>query len=174
MLAGMATARTWRWVAAVAVSTVVAGGLAWWLWPSRPPAEEPLVRQYREFTVCLLTDERGVGGPEAQPMWAGIQEAALAAQVRSQYLSVTGPQTADNAATFLASMAQGQCDMVFAAGAAPAEAVRATARTFPQTRFYLVDPRTSAGNVSGVAAADLRGSAKGLVATAAAAAAATR
>ncbi len=171
MLPGMATARAKRWmVAAMTVSIVVVAVLVWWLWPERKPPNEPLARQYRDFTVCLLTDERGVGGPEAQPMWTGIQEAALAARVRSQYLSVAGEQTGENAATFLASLAQGQCDMVFAAGAAPAEAVRTKAHMFPHIRFYLINPRTSVANVSAMDAADVHGSAYRLVVAAAAAA----
>ncbi len=172
MLPAMVTAPTKRLVAAAtAVSIVVIALLVWWLWPSRKPAaDQPLARQYREFTVCLLTDERGVRGPEAQPMWAGIQEAAEAARVRSQYLSVAGEQTGANAATFLASLAQGQCDMVFAAGAAPVEAVQAKAHIFPHTRFYVVNPRTPVANVSAVDATDLRGSAYRLVTAAAVAA----
>lgn len=175
MLPGMSAVRTrWFVAAATAVSIVVIGLLVWWLWPSRQPAQEPLARPYREFTVCLLTDERGTDGPEAQPIWAGIQDAALAAQVRSQYLSVAGPQTAENAATFLASLAQGKCHLIFATGRAPGDAVKAKAHTFPQVRFYLVNPRTSAANVSAVDAVDPRGSAGRLVAAAAQTAATPR
>jgi basic membrane lipoprotein Med (substrate-binding protein (PBP1-ABC) superfamily) len=164
----MVTARTRWWiVAAAAVSIVVLGGVAWWLRPVRQPADEPLARQYRDFTACLLTDDRGISGPEAAPMWAGIQDAALTERVRSQYLTVAGPQTAENAATFLASLAQGQCDLVFAAGSAPAEAVRRGAQTFPRIRFLVVHPGTTAPNVSEVDSADVRGSANRLVATAA-------
>jgi hypothetical protein len=153
----------WRTVVAVAVSTVVVAVVVWALWPSRRLAEQPLARQYHDFDVCLLTDARGVTGPDAQPMWAGIQDASLAQRVRAQYLSVVGDQNAQNAATFLASLAQGRCDMVFAAGAVQAEAVRANAQTFPQVAFYVVDPGTSQPNVSAVDTADVRGSVRRLV-----------
>src|SRR6266511_785002 len=74
MLPAMVTAPTKRLVAAAtAVSIVVIALLVWWLWPSRKPAaDQPLARQYREFTVCLLTDERGVRGPIAQRQCATV------------------------------------------------------------------------------------------------------
>ena len=164
----MATSRRTRIViVVVALSTVVAAALVvWWRWPSEEKTAPPLARQYRDFTVCLLTDNAGVDGPLAQPMWAGIQDAALAGSVRSQYVSVAGEQTADNAATFLASLAQSECDLVFAAGTAPREAVRAKAATFPQIRFYAVSPGVSTANVSAVDGADVRASTARLVSSA--------
>jgi basic membrane lipoprotein Med (substrate-binding protein (PBP1-ABC) superfamily) len=150
-------------MAVAAVSIVVVTVVVWLLWPSRKPAEQPLARQYRDFNVCLLTDAHGVTGPDAQPMWAGIQDASLAQRVRAQYLSVAGDQNAQNAATFLASLAQGKCDMVFGAGDAQAEAVRTNAHTFPHISFYVINPRTSQPNVSAVDATDVRGSVRRLV-----------
>jgi basic membrane lipoprotein Med (substrate-binding protein (PBP1-ABC) superfamily) len=79
-----------------------------------------------------------------------MQDAALATHAKVQFLEVSGEQTAAIAATFVASLAQSHCDLVFATGQAPAAAVRDSARTFPHVRFYLVDEPNPLGNLSSV------------------------
>jgi hypothetical protein len=139
-----------RWgLVVAAAAAVVAGLLTWWLWPAKQ-APPPLARVYLEYTACLLTDDKGVTGPEAEPFWAGMQDASLATRIRVQYLSVAGPQTTENAATFLASLAQGGCNLIFAAGATPAAAVAERATTFPDIRFFVASPSGGAPNVSAV------------------------
>jgi hypothetical protein len=126
-----------RWLAAGAAAVLVIGGLlAWAVWPESE--EPPRARQYLDFTACLLTPAAGTADPAAAPVWQGMQDASLATRAKVQYLAVTGPQTADNAATFLPSLAQGGCDLVFAAGAAPVGAVALIADRFPAVRFYAV------------------------------------
>jgi basic membrane lipoprotein Med (substrate-binding protein (PBP1-ABC) superfamily) len=129
------------------LAAVMAGLAVWGLWPH---AEAERARQYLAFTACLLTDDKGVNGPPARPLWAGMQDASLATHAKVQFLEVSGEQTTANAATFVASLAQGHCDLVFAAGQAPAAAVRDVATSFPDVRFYLVDEPNPRGNLSSV------------------------
>lgn len=138
-------ARRHRWPAAFGAALLLIGALTWAFWQSPEP---PRARQYLEFTACLLTPAAGTGDPAAAPVWQGMQDASLKTRAKVQFLAVSGPQTADNAATFLASLAQGGCDLVFAAGEAPVGAVTTLAGRFPQARFY---PVVTAG---GAAAAD--------------------
>jgi hypothetical protein len=140
--------RLW-WTVGV-LSVVVAGLVAWVVWPS--PQPQPRARQYRDVTACLLTDERGVTGPEAAPVWAGMQDASLKTLARVRYLEVDGEQTADNARTYLASLAQSRCALVLAVGAAPVAAVGASAEKFPQSRFVTVGGGAASANVSVVGA----------------------
>lgn len=109
--------------------------LVWLVWPQEP---EPRARQYLDFTACLLTDDNGLTGPQARPVWAGMQRASLATHAKVEYLVVRGPQTVDNASTFLTSLAQGQCHLLFAVGKAPTGSVAANATKFPRTRFVVV------------------------------------
>jgi hypothetical protein len=143
-----------RWPFA-AVALVVLGGAVWVVVlatrSSTPPP--PRARQYLDFTACLLTDERGITGPEAKPVWAGMQDASLATKAKVQYLAVAGPQTIDNAVPYANSLAQGRCDLVFAAGAVPAGAVGKAAPRFPGTRFIVVGDGPTAANVVAVSTA---------------------
>ncbi len=127
---------------------VIAGLLTWILWPAAPAPEPPRARQYLAFTACLLTDQHGVQGPDAAPVWAGMQDASLKTRAKVQYLEVSGPQTPENAATFVNSLAQGKCDQVFAAGSTQAEATVNSAGTFPKVKFYVVGKRTGPNNLS--------------------------
>jgi basic membrane lipoprotein Med (substrate-binding protein (PBP1-ABC) superfamily) len=140
----------------VAFGAVVLGAVATWiLWPSPKPEEQPRARQYLEFTACLLTDDQGITGPTGQPVWAAMQDASLATLAKVQYLSVAGPQTESNALPFANTLAQRHCDLIFAAGSAPAAAVRTAANSFPAVRFYVVTadaPAAGAANPSNVRA----------------------
>ncbi|MFK3985270.1 hypothetical protein ACI2K4_33460 [Micromonospora sp. NPDC050397] len=135
--------RLW-WTLAAAVA-LVTGIVLWVAWPSPP---EPLARQYGEATACLLTDEHGVTGTEAAAVWAGMREASEATLTKVQYLEVDGPQTAENAKTYLASLVQARCDLVLAVGPGPLSAVDSEAKRFPTARFALVGGGVVAQNVS--------------------------
>ncbi|GIG01017.1 hypothetical protein [Catellatospora citrea] len=122
------------WAAAVAV--VLCSFL--WLW-LRPPATEPdRQRDYLASSVCLLTGADGVRGTQATPVWAGMQHASQATLVKVSHVAISGDETVDNAATFLAGMAQGRCDLLLAVGEVPTQAVLSTAAKFPGTRFVVV------------------------------------
>ena len=140
-----------RWIAAAVVVAVVVV-LAVLIWPGDKPAEPPRERQYLQFTACLLTPGKGVADPAAAPVWAAMQEASLSTRAKVQYLAVSGEQTVDNALTFLSSLAQGGCNVVFAAGSPAVEAARKGAATFPSQRFVTVGGLPG-GNITTVDAA---------------------
>jgi hypothetical protein len=144
-----------RRLAGSGAALVVAIVLTVVFWPSPTPAP-PREREYLEFTACLLTPERGVTDPAAAPVWAAMQDASLKTRAKVQYLQITGAQTPENAVTFLNSLAQGGCNLIFAAGELPVQALGAGAKTFPAKRFVAVGgPGGSSGsaNVSSVDAA---------------------
>lgn len=99
-------------------------------------------------TACLLTGDKGVSAPEAVPVWAGMQEASLATHVKVQYLEVDGPQTSENAETYLASLVQSKCDLILAVGAAPTAAMRAASDRFPASQFVGIGDGEPGDNVS--------------------------
>jgi hypothetical protein len=141
--------RRWWWVAgAVAVVGVSLG--AWVLWPEPKPA--PRARLYSDFSACLLTDDHGLAGVQAAPVWAGMQEASLATRAKVSYLAVTGAATTENAAPFLAGLVQRRCDVVVAVGPAQVSAVTASAATFTRVRFVVVGGGgdSAGGNVTRV------------------------
>ncbi len=133
--------RRWWTIGAAVVIVALA---TWLLWPSPP---EPRAREYSEYTACLVTDEHGIAGPEAAAIWSGIEKAALRARVQAEYVAVSGEQTATNALTYLNGMAQGHCDLIFAAGPTQREAVRQGAHRFPGVRFYVVGGSDAGANV---------------------------
>ncbi|WP_433609897.1 hypothetical protein ACQP2P_39645 [Dactylosporangium sp. CA-139114] len=141
-----------RLLAGGAAALVVAIVLAIALWPD-PAPDPPREREYLEFTACLLTPQDGVRDAAAGPVWAAMQDASRQTKAKVQYLEVSGAQTVENAVTFLNSLAQGGCDLVFAAGDLPVRAVAQGAKTFPARRFVTMGG-TAAANVSTVDAAD--------------------
>ncbi|OJF09814.1 hypothetical protein BG844_35695 [Couchioplanes caeruleus subsp. caeruleus] len=123
------------------------GGLGAWLWwPDSGP--DPRARVYTEGTACLLTPAAGVADAQAAPVWVGMQRASLATLGKVQFLEVDGPQTGENAKTFLATLAAGRCDLVLTAGKAPNAALTAAAAAYPNARFVLVGKGSPQGNVS--------------------------
>jgi hypothetical protein len=148
LLERLSSDRRW-WVCGAAALAVVALGV-WAWWPAQPAEQQPRARQYLDFTACLLTDEHNVAGSDAAPVWAGMQDASRATRAKVQYVAVVGPQTVPNALTFLASLAQGRCDLIFAAGTLPVDAVRQGAARFPQVRFFVVGSTTPAPNLATV------------------------
>jgi basic membrane lipoprotein Med (substrate-binding protein (PBP1-ABC) superfamily) len=98
-----------------------------------------------------------------------MQDASSSTHARVQFVSVVGAQSVDNALPFLASLAQGGCDLVFAAGPVPLAAVNEGARRFPHTRFVAVGNAPARPNVSIVDAttpAEVRAEVARLVTTA--------
>jgi hypothetical protein len=133
------------WAAGILVA-VVAGALAWAMWPA--PAPAPRAREYLDYNVCLLTDADGLRGNDAAPVWAGMQDASLATRVRVQYLTVSGAQTAGNAEPLLASLAQSKCALVFTTGSAPTTAARSNAGSFANVRFYVLGGASTVANLT--------------------------
>jgi basic membrane lipoprotein Med (substrate-binding protein (PBP1-ABC) superfamily) len=80
-----------------------------------------------------------------------MQEASLATHVKVQYLAVAGPQTTANAQTYVNSLAQSRCDLVFAVGDAQVAATEQGGPRFPAVRFYSVGGTVTQGNLIAVA-----------------------
>jgi basic membrane lipoprotein Med (substrate-binding protein (PBP1-ABC) superfamily) len=139
-----------RQFAVAALALILGAVAAWAFWPDPRPRQ----REYLDATACLLTDEKGVTGKGAAPIWSAMQDASVSSLVRVQYLPVNGPQTADNARAYVASLAGGKCGVVIAVGTAQVDAVTATAQTFPAARFVTVGGGTPSANVSVVEASD--------------------
>jgi basic membrane lipoprotein Med (substrate-binding protein (PBP1-ABC) superfamily) len=131
-------------VAVAAAALVVGAVAAWMFWPEPAPRQ----REYLDATACLLTDEKGVAGKEAAPIWSAMQDASVSSLVRVQYLQVNGPQTAANARSYVASLAGGRCGVVIAVGKAQVDAVDASAATFPAARFVTVGGGNPSTNVA--------------------------
>lgn len=117
------------------------------LWPDAPPRQ----REYLDVTACLLTDQEGVKGEQAKPVWAAMQDASVSSLVRVQHLQVNGPQTADNARAHANSLAGSRCGVVIAVGPAQVNAVVDVAPTYPAVRFVTVGGGASSSNVSVIA-----------------------
>lgn len=134
------------WLGWAAAITIVVGSFVWlWLAPAEPAPSRQ--RDYRAESVCLLTDADGVLGSAAAPVWAGLQQGSLETLVKVSYVAVSGPQEVDNAATFVAGLVQGRCDLLVAVGEVPVKAVSASAPNFPDQRFAVVGG-SAASNVS--------------------------
>jgi basic membrane lipoprotein Med (substrate-binding protein (PBP1-ABC) superfamily) len=128
-------------------AVIVAIGATWLLWPSSPPPP-PRARQYLAFTACLLTGPQGIQAADAAPVWAGMQQASLATRAKVQYLSVTDPQTTENASAFLASLTQSRCNLVFATGDKPTAATRNDAAKYPSMAFYVISSGADTKNLT--------------------------
>jgi hypothetical protein len=117
----------------------------WLLWPA--PAA-PQARQYTEFTACLLTDDRGIAGPQAAPVWAGLQDASVATHAQAEFLPIEGEQTAENASLTLGTLVRWRCNLVFAVGNLPTAAVQSGAGRLPGIRFFVVGGSGNGGNIT--------------------------
>src|SRR2546430_3113893 len=107
--------RWWVWVGVAVV--VLAVGVGWALWPdSKDPP--PRARQYLNYTACLLTDGKGLAGPGASAVWAGMQDVSLATHVKVQYLQVAGEETAGQRPPLLNGLIHAPWAVGFALGPA--------------------------------------------------------
>src|SRR6266545_144208 len=136
-----------RWLLLALAAAVTVALTVWALWPSARPAQQSRARAYLAFTACLLTDEHGIAGERAVPVWAGMQDASLATRVKVQFLPAADALTAANVSPYLAGLVQRRCDLIVAVGEA---AVAADAAKYPGTRFVTVGGGASAPNVTAV------------------------
>ena len=144
-----ATADRHRWWLIAALTATALATWTWWPTPQTPPT--PRARTYSDFTACLLTSDKGVTDPDAAPVWAGLSDASLTTHAKVQYLAISGPQTVDNGQTFVATLSQTKCNLIFAAGTTPTTSVDQSAANFPNTHFYIIGTATPQPNVSIVA-----------------------
>jgi basic membrane lipoprotein Med (substrate-binding protein (PBP1-ABC) superfamily) len=142
--------RGWIIAAGIAATVVIVGAvLAGLLLPgSTPVPGASRARAYTAFDACLLTDSRGLAGPQAAQAWAGMEAASLSTHAKVEYLPVAGAQTTGSALPYLASLVQRHCNVVVAVGTAPVSAVTASARRFSTVRFAVVGGHVTASNVT--------------------------
>jgi hypothetical protein len=138
------------WFAAAGACAAAAGlaaglALAFTGGTSAPPAR---ARSYTDFQACLLTGERGLADPVAAPLWAGMEQASLVTHAKVSYLAAAGPQTMDNALSFLGSLLVRHCGLVLAAGQAERDAVAERARQYPSVKFAVVGGVPAAPNMT--------------------------
>lgn len=117
-------------------------------------------RAYNPYTACLITDDQGVSGPQAAPVWSGMQAAAAQTHESVTTLAILGGQSEQNAVTTLDTLALRGCDYILAAGPLPDQAVRSTADRFPKIPLAVVNltsapatPANAGGTPTGAAAA---------------------
>ncbi|MCW2142585.1 hypothetical protein BXY51_007175 [Actinoplanes cyaneus] len=84
-----------------------------------------------------------------------MQQSSVTTQVRVQNLSVSGPQTPENAEGFANSLTGSGCQVIIAVGDAQVTAATKVAGTNPEARFITVDSGTAAANVQVVSAGSL-------------------
>lgn len=144
--------RRTRWAVGGAAAAALVGLIAWLVWPEPDP--EPRAREYRDATACLLTGASGVTDPAAAPVWAGMQAASLSTRGKVQFLEVDGPQTADRARTYLATLITSRCDLILGAGEAAGAAVSAGAPEYPDVQFIAVGAGAKHPNLTVVSGAD--------------------
>lgn len=144
--------RTWGFLGAGAAAAAVgvAAAASWSGGGAR--TVEPRARAYRDVSVCLLTDGRGVSDPPAASVWAGMEDASSATHVMVSSLAVAGPGTAANAVAYANTLVQQRCAVVLAVGAAQTSAVDQMAARAPKVRFVLVGGGTPKANVTVLAA----------------------
>ncbi|MFC1411221.1 BMP family ABC transporter substrate-binding protein [Streptacidiphilus sp. N1-12] len=158
--------RFWIPLGGVVVALAVAAVLFEVLGGSGRPAAQPRARIYRDVTVCLLTDAHGRSGSQAAQVWAGMQDASLAAHTQATSLAVVGPATVANALPYVNTLLQQRCAVVLAAGAVQSAAVEQVAAGSPKVRFVVTDGEATGANVTAVApSGDLRAEVTHLVRT---------
>jgi hypothetical protein len=141
------TVISWSAIGGLAVLLAV---VAWLAWPGPAPGEAPRAREYRDYDLCLLTDQAGIQGDAAAKVWQGLQTVSLETKSRVSFLPVMGEQTEAVAAQFVATQVQQSCDIIVAVGGAQVNAVGRDAARYPGVRFVVVGaPSTPGGaNVS--------------------------
>lgn len=138
----------WHWAPVACVAVLVVGILTGVL--ATGPVAGPGVRarSYLARTACLLTDSRGLAGPQAAAAWAGLQDASAATGAQVQYLAVPSGTTAAGARPYLASLVLRKCAVVVATGPAQVAAVAADAVRFGSVRFAVAGGRAPGANVA--------------------------
>jgi hypothetical protein len=126
------------WWAAGAGLVVLGMVLAVVLWPrgrALPPAR---ARVYSDASACLLTDASGVAGPQAAPVWTGMESASVRKRVKVSFLAVNGDDSVANAVPYVNTLVQRKCNLVIAVGASEVGAVRERAAAYPSVGFAVL------------------------------------
>lgn len=139
--------RRFWWVLA-GVAVLAGTGIAVWLANSGRHLPPSRARQYTAFNACLLTDSHGVSGPDAAPVWAGMQSASEKTSGKVSFLAVEGTDSVANAVPYVNTLVQRRCDLVLAAGTTEVAAAQDGSKQFSHVHFVLVGSGSSGGNVT--------------------------
>jgi hypothetical protein len=77
-----------------------------------------------------------------------MRQASLATHTKVSHLAVMGPQTGDNALTFLGSLLIRHCQVVLAAGQPERDAVAHQASKYASIQFAVVGGTSTAPNIT--------------------------
>lgn len=139
------TVISWAAIGALAVLLAV---VAWLAWPGPAPGEPPRAREYRDYDLCLLTDQSGIQGDAAAKVWQGMQTVSLETKSRVSFLPVMGEQTEAVASQFVATQVQQSCDVIVAVGGPQVSAVGRDAAKYPGVRFVVVGAPSVTGGAN--------------------------
>lgn len=138
--------RMW-WIGGAGCAALVVGVVA--LWPADQAPKLPVrARQYTDVRACLLTDEHGLAGDAAKPVWAGMRDASMKTRVQVSWLSVPAPVTVGSAVPFANTLLEQKCSMVLAASQVSGEALERIAGANPKVRFVVVGSANAAPNLT--------------------------
>jgi basic membrane lipoprotein Med (substrate-binding protein (PBP1-ABC) superfamily) len=140
------------WIAGGAVLLLAVVVVVLVTWPRERQLPPPRAREYRSVDACLLTGPAGITDTQAAAVWAGMQDASLAALARVSYLPVVGPETTANALPFAQSLIQRHCVVIVATGPVEVSALAELAPKHTDVRFLLIGGTGSGANVSTVPA----------------------
>lgn len=133
-------------------ATILAGGglLIYMLWPTEPTPYHPAsrARQYSNHVACLLTDETGITGKAATPVWAGMQQASTSTHMQVTFLAMQGPATLQSAQAYLNTLALRGCNIIITSGTLPDQAAESQAHSYPNLRFIATSEATAAMRAS--------------------------
>ncbi|HCT78978.1 MAG TPA: hypothetical protein DGT23_20945 [Micromonosporaceae bacterium] len=134
----------WGMWGSIAGLAAVLAVVAWVAWPPPASPEPPRAREFRNYDLCLLTGQEGIGAGVGATAWAGLQEVSKQTNVRLSYLSVSGEQTEARARQYVATQVQQQCGIIVAVGKPQVDAVGAMSGKYPTVKFVaLTDDVTS-------------------------------
>lgn len=139
----------WSWSVIAGMAAVLAV-VSWVSWPGPPAEPPPRAREFRDYDVCLLTDQHGTAGAQAAKVWAGLREVSDQTGVRRSFLSVPGEQSQARVAQFVATQVQQGCDIVVAVGEQQVATVTALAGKHSKVHFVVVGGTSSGGNLTNV------------------------
>lgn len=137
----------WGMWGSIAGLAAILAVVAWVAWP--PPYTEPTrAREFRDYDLCLLTGQEGIGAGVGATAWAGLQEVSKQTNVRLSTLAVSGEQTEARAKQFVATQVQQQCGIIVAVGKPQVEAVSATSASYPTVKFVSLTDEVTVAEVT--------------------------
>jgi basic membrane lipoprotein Med (substrate-binding protein (PBP1-ABC) superfamily) len=136
--------KVWITAGGVLLLIAVVVFIAWHRGRQLPPTR---AREYRDVDACLLTGPAGIADQQTAAVWAGLQDASAATEVRVSYLAVVGPETQANTLPFVQSLVQRNCSVIVATGPVEVAAAAGVARKHAEIHFVLIGGTAPSPNV---------------------------